>query len=551
MGQSGSGDSLQESADQTLVTEELSLLSELRSLNEQATNLPPLSRGLVKMEIADAVWMLDREWAKALLVKAYELTLPDEAERAKLRNTTVGARPTLPLSVDRARRNLRSRVMKVAAREKTFADELFRLGLEQLGSSEQQMMYASLAENARQERDLDAAARYLLQSVDSDPSQIAAGFILVDIAKTDRATADRLIVEYVNRLGSFPLSRNNGSIIRIFLVLHKLVFPTADTAPPSVAVMRAYVTYVLQSLSSLEEREPGSLADCRWILLRAWLPLKHYAPELTANFLVLERFSRGPNDTASLPPGDRTDNQKRTKEKPEDDQPNEITISRAIASGDFAKARKLIDKLIDGPEKTQLLEMANAKEVRYLLNRGEFDQARHLATQLKRASSIREVYPALIGKCVLGEDETCATSLMLQAMKQLKTSDPTPWQAPAGNPNSTAATSREFDPILDGMAKLTLAVFPISFEIALIGLSETIATANVSAIDTGEGRPGLDVNLFKKLASKDELRVRQQAESFKDPLRRIVSLAAICQWKAADLDLRVAARAHTQQKARP
>jgi hypothetical protein len=85
------------------------------------------------------------------------------------------------------------------------------------------------------------------------------------------------------------------------------------------------------------------------------------------------------------------------------------------------------------------------------------------------------------------------------------------------------------------MGKLTVAVSSSSFDVALLGLGETVAAANESELDTSLGRPGFDVNIFKKLASRDEPRVRLAAESFKDPLRRLLSLTAIDQWTASSI----------------
>lgn len=261
-GQSSHTENIQENSDQLLASERLLLLSDLRSLDEQAVKLDdPLSRALVKAEITDAAWSLDREGAKALIIKAYELTFPDEDERVKLRNKAIGAQPLPPSSINSARISLRSRLMRIAAREKAFADQLMHLSTEQLGNYENHLLYATLADNARQEKDMEAAGQYFLQAVDGDPSQIAAGFILIDIAKNDRIRADKLIVEYLNRLRTFPLSSANGSLFRIYFVIHRLVFPPVGTVSPSPAVMRAYVSYVIQSLGNLEERAPRACGD--------------------------------------------------------------------------------------------------------------------------------------------------------------------------------------------------------------------------------------------------------------------------------------------------
>jgi hypothetical protein len=307
--------------------------------------------------------------------------------------------------------------------------------------------------------------------------------------------------------------------------------------------MRAYVSYVIQSLGNLEEHQPGSLKAQRGLLLKAWLPLKQYAPDLTADFMLLEQRSRGPNDNSSLPTMESLENKdqgnlgNRIKDALESGRPS-VAIDRAISSSDFSTAHKLIEKLSDGPQKNRLIELMNTKEALYFLQKGNLMEARQLAERLMRATSIVEVYPLLISKCVSKKDQICATSLMLQAMKQIKNSDTAPPTLPAGLPTSILPTSRERDPILDGMAKLTLAILPLNEEMAILGLDETVAAANVSSVDTGQGRVGFDASIFKKLAPKNEVRVQQAAESFKDPVRRIVSLAAIYQWKAESLDKR-------------
>jgi hypothetical protein len=542
-----------EADEQLLTSEKLALLSDLRNLDMQALNLPSVSRGLVKAEIADAAWSLDREWSKMLLTKAYELTMPSEDERNKLRAKAVGLQPTLPPASDRARRIVRNRIVQIAARDQGFADRLIRSGIDQLGSSEGQMTYAMLANNAWQKNDLDSAGRYLLQSVESDPSQIAAGFLLVDIAKTDRARADQLILEYFARLSAFPLSSANNSVVRIYLVVHQLIFPPSDVKPPSALVMKAYVRYVIQSFAGLEQREPGTLTSYRPILLWAWMPLNQYTPELMSDFLVLEQQSRGSKEFASpdVEAGEILSRieQNRRKGSTESDFPNERVIIESIGRRDFGKARKLIEKLPEGSERSRLADLVNSKEALYFLNSDKFFEARALAEKLRQASLIRETYTALIAKCISIKDETSATDLMILAMKQLKNSDPLLTNLPSGMPSLFIPTRRDFDPILDGMAKLTLAVSPISDEIAMVGLAETVAAANVSELDTAQGGVGFDVSIFKKLAPKNERRVREAAESFKDTFRRLLSLASIDQWKAADLGERFKRLLQTKQRA--
>ena len=551
-GQSSPTENIQENSDQLLTSEKLLLLSDLRSLDEQSVKLDaPLSRALVKVEIADAAWTLDREWAEELLTKAYELTYPDEDERVKLRNKAAGSQPLPPSSVNSARMIVRSRVMKVAAREKAFADQLIRLSTEQLGNYENHLLYATLADNARQEKDMDAAGQYFLQAVDDDPSQIAAGFILIDIAKSDRAKADKLIIEYLDRLRAFPLSSANGSLFRVYFVIHRLVFPLVGTVSPSPAVMRAYVIYVVQSLGNLEEREPGSLKGYRWFLLKAWLPLKQYAPELSGAFLQLERLSRDP-----LPDAKQKGFEEEIKDRYDDNvrnaleshHPDEATINSAMNRGDFNKARKMIDKLDEGVLKTRLTETVNTREALSLAAAGDTLGAEVLAKRLNQATSILQVYPAIIKKCVEKKDQPSATNLVYQAIKQLERASTEPPTLPGGQP--LPPQIMKSDPMLLSLSNLAKAITPINELLGLEVLDKMIIASNASTLSAGQGRIGFDLDVLRKLAPKDEARVRLAAQSLKDPVSQMAALAAIYQWKAADLDKR-ATRSPTTRKTIP
>lgn len=534
------------SAEDDLALRKLSLISALQSLEAKCNDLnSPLARALARAEIADAAWSLKPEWARKLLREAYLFTFPDEDEQTKLRKKPAGseARPRTP--EQRARDTVQSRILAIARRDKDLVQELAQLGAEHLGAYESHLRNTRLALQALQAGEKETAATYLTQAIRVDPTQITAAFGILELAERDPKLGDTLILQHIELLRSFPLSHTNGSASRAMLALHVLIFhvlkPDSKAPPPGPVVMRAYVSFVLDHLRNLEQREPGSLQRGRGWLLMAWPILQKYAVDLTADFLALEQRSRVPNDNSSLPTleslrkKEEVEYENRINDALESDQPSELLIDRAIGRNDFSKARKLINKLPDSPLKTQLMERVNAKEALYLLRKQDLPEAKRLAEKLKHAVSILEVYPPLIEKCVSADDQTCSSSLMLQAIKQLKSSDTTPTIPPTGIPSSVFATSREFDPILESMAKLTLAVLPLDDELALRGMEETVFAANVSEIDTAQGRIGFDVTIFRKLAPKNEARAEQAAQSFKDPLRHIVALATIYQWKADEL----------------
>jgi len=512
---------------------------DLHSLDDQSLSLSALARASIKAELADAAWDIDRLWSKNLLMKAYELTWPTEDGQTKLRDAAIGSRPIPPGQSDRARRAIRNRIVEIAGKEQVFVDELIQSGVKKLGNGEGQMAYASLAASAWRNDDLESAGKYVMQAAELDPSQIAAGLLIADMARSDRKKADELIIQYLQQLMSFPLSSANTSVFRVYFVVNKLVFPSADVKAPGFGVMRAYVAFVIQSMGSLEQREPGSLRMYRALLLIAYPAAKQYAPDLMSEFVALEQKSRAAGNTSSTD-ADVTElmnrmQQNRNKDTSDNETPTERQIDQCISNHDFAKARKLADKLPDLGDRERLSEVINAKEALHLLGQNNVFQARTLAEKLQRATNIREVYVSLILKCISNKSDSLAQDLMVQGMKQLKRSNPAVAKGPMDMPATIAPTSHDVDPILEGMAKLTIAVSSSSFDVALLGLGETVAAANQSEIDTAQGRPGFDMNIFKKLAPKDESRVRLAAESFKDPLRHLLSLAAIDQWKASSI----------------
>ena len=381
-----------------LLPEKLSLLSDLQGLAARAKQLEkPLARGTAEAEIADAAWSLDKDFAKELLRDAYSLAFPEEAEQLKLRKRPVGAQPQMPTPEENARSAVRGRVMKIASRDKAFANELARSIAENLGPYQAHLSYASLAYNAIQDGDYEGAGKYITQSIDADPTQITGPSEINQLAAKDRAAADEAILAYIARLNSMTLDPRNGSVSRVLIALSTLIRPTefwtriSDIPPPGPAVMRAYVAYVLNSLAVMEQQSPGNFTAYHLLLLNTYPLLKQYAPDLKQQFLDLEQRSRKPGESFSLPTAKSIEEEykaksdKQVERELESDHPDEIVIQRVISRGDFSKARKMIDKLADGPRKTELVEMLNAQQAVSLANQGDIPGALRLAESLVKA----------------------------------------------------------------------------------------------------------------------------------------------------------------------
>src|SRR5438445_2384372 len=285
-------------------TERLQLLSELQSLDAQAATLAsPLAHARARAEIAGALWYLDQEKAMRLLTAAYKLTLPEEAEREKSRVRTIGADMDFPSETERSRSEVRNRILQVARRDPAYANQLVRLAAESLGRDETHASNSILASQALMAGDTKAAGQYIADAIEAEPTQTMGPLLIRELAKRDRAAADALIIKYIDQLRGIPFSISQ-STQRIYFVLLQLIFPTtigmnsgmndqAQVQPPGPAVMKAYASYVVQSIGQLIQTDPGSVTRFRGLILTAGLPIKQYAPELMPAYLELERLSRG------------------------------------------------------------------------------------------------------------------------------------------------------------------------------------------------------------------------------------------------------------------
>ena len=533
----------------------LALSSEVKIL---ATEIPKLdgslARALADAEIADAAWTLDRDWAKSILREAYRLTYPTEEEQSKLGPDLPGTRLKPPTAIGFARSDVRKRILRVARRDRLFADQIIRESLDHVARVDRQMMHAQLAAMALDEGDNEAASRSIQESIKVDPTGMTFVQLVNDLAIKDRAAADKLILQCLADLSA--MNAQTLDTLRASPTLMWLLYPNSFLGDPSKRipgpgpeVMRAYVSYTLDSLTMLEQRRPGSLKLARSVLLSAWLPLNAYAPEWRERFMQLEALSRTPGKDASLPTqsyeeADKERFRKTDNEALNNNEPNELSIRSLITREDFDKARTLIGKLPDGARKTQLTELLNTKEAISLAKKGDLTGAQSLAERLTQIGSLLQVYPVIVERYVTDKDQIGASSSVHQAMKQLKSAGPTPASATSfGLPASYVRSPNESDALLWSLGKLAKAVVPVDSLLASEIVDEMVVRANAIQIDTTQGRTGFESDVFTKLTAKDEARARSAAENFKGRLQRIVALAAIYQWKAKELEKATQAKA--------
>ena len=536
--------------------QKFTLMADIKTLALEIPRLDgQLARALAQAELADAAWTLDRTWARNALREAYRLTYPTPEEQSKVGPDLPGAAPRPPSAIGRARNEVRRRVLSVARRDKTFADELISESSTNVTKDDRQMMYAQMARLALDEGDNGAASRAIEDSIHVDPTQIVFVDLVNDLAAKNRDAADKLIIQCLANLSTM---QPNPDIGRTAMVLRWLIFPNSffpdpnkQIPAPGAQAMRAYVTYVIDSLAAQEQREPGSLKRTRSLLLSAWLPLNKYAPELKEKFLQLDAVSRTPGKDASLPTQtyeeiDKENFRKQDRDALNSNEPADMSVTSAITREEFDTARKLIDKLPDGAKKSAFVEQVNAREAVSLARKGDLLRAQSLAERLTRLNSMLAVYPLIVQGYAKDRNSAAASATVQQAIQQLKKADTKPastlfFEMPA----SDAPTSAEVDPLLSSLGKLAQAILPIDSLLASEVVDEMVTRANASSIDTTQGRTGIDSHIFSTLAARDEIRARTAAENFKDRLRRIVALAAIYQWKAKSLDKRTQDNHHS------
>lgn len=505
------------------------LVSDLKGLDEETKKLDDaVARAAAKAGIADALWALDEKYAQGLLKEAYDLTLPNERERERLRNQAVGTDPTEPTAVDIRRNIVRRRIIEIASRDKKFAAQFASLSEQELGKEEQQRAYARLARQAVNSGDLNAAGDYFTQSINAEPTRIDAGFVLYDVAAKDREAADKLILQYIKRLRAVPLTLSSTGRVITGLDIAVFANPPFDpqhrqVRPASLTVIRAYLDFILDSLAALEQRERGSVRQLRGTLLAQWNRINTYAPELRAKFLYLEGVSRIEGIDNSLPePVTMETSREQYKDllKKASDNPKQVDLPRAInvalSFKDFAEARKLADMLTNESAEARYVEEINLLEALSLVEKGEIVEAESLAQRLIKTTAISNSYSAMIERARLVKDSALASNLAYEAVKRLKKTE-------------------DVSSLPQAYNRLIKATAPYDSTIAVEMLEEMVRAINHSNFDAADITLRFNPDVFADLAPANEVRVRQAADNLADRLRRISALAAVYRWKANEI----------------
>jgi len=506
------------------------LLSNLSDLDVDAVNLnSPLARAIVKTEIADVAWNLDKQWARQLLKDAFELALPDKEMRRKLQKIKKGDNPVEPTNETIPQNEVRSKVLAIARRDPAFADELAQIAKEEMGELEEFQTYSSAAFMASQAGDMKQAKEYARKSFETDPSRGIPWGVIAQMAVKDRGEADKLLLEFIQELRSFPIDSTNAG--RIFSSLRFAVSPaplsriSQGRKIPGAGkeAMRAYYGFLIESLLGMESRELGASMKFRGEIVSVWPFVSQQAPELADSYLKLEAISRIPGEADSLPTSSPEEINKARYEtvvrnaKANKSQ-NEIVdaIKMALGRQDYETCRELIDKLPADDLRSSYFEDVNRREAISLLDENDFDGAARIAGKLNNVSSLIQVYPQMIKFCVDKKNLHCINSLTSELTRKLEKK----------SESSKAAFI---------LSRVAATVAAKDGAIAMDLLGQAISAANASDVKrTAENsyRVEFDNKAFELLALNYEGQTFQMAKSLDDRLYRSLALAAIYRRKS-------------------
>jgi hypothetical protein len=516
--------------DGTLEGKKLGLLADLKALEAEGAKLDrPVARAYAIVAIADAAWYLDKAWSEKLLRDGYDLTLPDESERERLRNQPAGTNPAEPTEAAGAIMTVRNWAMRLASRDKAFFDKMSRYAKEQLGRSQQVSTSAALADAASVAGDFKTASKYVLTAADADPTQISTLGSISTIAAKDRDAADELVAVYIDRLRGLRLS--GTALSRVYGFLGEAILPDpyrltmlgVQIPPAGADTVRLYVSYVIESGNDLLKRSPSSVANLYLGLKWAWQGVQEYAPDLATPYLQLEALARAAGATFVMPstaplltnPHSLLETGSRTLDVHSS---TDIirAASTAVMAGEFKEARRLLDLLPVGTERDQQIEDLNYREGISDVKKGELYDAEQLARKLFRPYHILAVYSGLVKARVKKGEGDWATSLSGEAIKRLK-----------------QTAERQDLPWMIGTFASTIA--PVDEMLALGLFEDLVDAANHAGLDTSVGYPGFNVSVFTVMLPHYHERMSEDASSLKDRLQRVAALAAVYRWDVENL----------------
>lgn len=505
-------------------------VNDLKTLNQEAGNLNNSTAvATVKVGIANVSWGIDKNWSQNLLLEAFELILPDNKEREKIKQQSYESGMVEHTDEGRVRRYIRNRLLSIAQRDKAFG-ELIREKMErELGKIEANSSKANDTFDLIKSGKAQQATKALLEISTADPTTVRIGYLIREIAGIDRAEADKVILEYLRVLGNQPLTLPTLKMLIQDIGFAVFPFPSYDWRKRKIPVagvptIRAYLAFSLNSIYRIEENAPGSATPYRQTILSLGRWLQQYAPDLIPTFMMLEQVTRKSDEPASQLQA--VTNAQANKDRYESLLKETYRLNRqedvqqafqiALGREEHSEAEKLLDLIKDPDERQKHQEDFSVRKFHYYLNKGELLDAERVALSLKKPVSIARTFPAIIKYCVSKKDNDRASSLARFAIEAINRS----------NDGDKARL----------LTTLASSIAPVDSTLSMKVLEGAITASNQNKRDANRAFVvGIDTTIFSALAPKHEDILRQIALKIEDPLDRMMSLVAIYNKKANEL----------------
>ena len=446
-------------------------LSALQSLAIEARSYrdEPL-RARVQARVADALWDQDREGARSLFRRAW-----DVAEELETGTTTATASAPGRLAQNRPARpraNLRREILQLAAhRDRALGEEfLRRLTAKDQAQAAQsndatnngsQISAAEMAERIRLAGDFLRAGEVERALQFADPALIRAtvgaiGFLTLLREKAAPA-ADQRFARLLEAAAADPASdANTVSLLTtyaftpsIHLVVSPNGFPSSMASPPvpppdlAPALRKAYfqvaANILLRPLAQIDQSSAGR-SGTYFIATRLFPLFQQFAPDL-APAISAQMMALGPEAAqATANAGDRSvnrgmDNGKR--DSPEDelkdrldraqgsdarDRAYAFAAMRAAEEGD-QRAREFLDKIDDLETRAGVRRFVDYNFVRSFLQQKHADEALALIRKAELNHTLRAHFITQVAALLADKDRVRAIDLLDEALTETRRID--------------------------------------------------------------------------------------------------------------------------------
>jgi hypothetical protein len=528
-----------------------SLAIEARSYRDE-----PL-RARVQARIADALWDQDKETARSLFRRAWEVAEVVETDAPNSGNSGPGrlaaSRPARP------RTNLRREIVQLAARRDHALGEEFLAKLtakEAAGrtndrtSDRPELSTAEIAERLRLANgflESDNVER-ALQFADPALLRATTGAItfLVELRAKNAAAADQRFAALLAMAAADPTSdANTVSLLTsyaftpsIYLVVSPTGFPSSTSFAPRPApdlapslrnsFFRVAANILLRPFAQLDQSSAGRAGT--YFIATRLLPLfQQFAPDLAPS-ISAQLAALGPESArATANAGDRSINRgmsgdggrdgiddelkdrlDRAKGTDERDRAYAFAAIRAAEEGD-ARARDFVDKIEDLDTRNGVRTYVDYFFIRSLLTKKRVDEALLLTRKADLPHTLRAHFITQAASIVGGNDRMRAMGLLDEALTEARRIDA-----------STPERAYCLVALLAQFSKLDKAR---AWEL----VSETVKAANAVADFTGE-----DGRTSQTLEGKFSIRMGTELATATDLPNVFVSLAEDNFYQAVD-----------------